>query len=398
MSQSNIGNEREKETYTHPRAALSSQSRGRERELPDDGIRSEYQRDVHRITYSQPFRRLRHKTQVFYAPQNDHICTRLEHSVHVANAARTVARALRLNEDLAEAIGLGHDLGHAPFGHHGEEILNRLCKENDIEQGFYHEVNSLRQVTRLAMFDRPNGEDPGLNLSYEVRDGIVSHDGEEFTSRTIRAFEGDKDLHSIRRKHDAHNPITLEGCIIRVVDKIAYAGRDFADGVRAKLIKWNDMPGVCRTHLGRDNGEIVGKLLTDLIENSRDEESSVQLSQEKFEVMNELIKFNYARVYKHPEVLKCKEQARTCLRSVFYLLMDILHQTDRFHTEKGVKSLAETEILSVFREFFTDMKYSNDEDSARVAMDFLSGATDQFVIRTVREILRPEVLIPPQIV
>ena len=168
---------REDELYTHKYAAKSQNSRGRERSLDQDPVRTEYQRDIHRILYSQPFRRLRHKTQVFYSPSNDHICTRLEHAMHVASSARTVARALKLNEDLAEAIGLGHDVGHAPFGHHGEEILSEICKDHGVlSEEFHHEVNSLRIVDRLAQLDRE--PEVGLALTYEVRDGIVSHNGD----------------------------------------------------------------------------------------------------------------------------------------------------------------------------------------------------------------------------
>jgi len=165
--------------YTNPNATLSKNSKGRKINLPSDNYRSEFQRDVHRIIYSQPFRRLRHKTQVFFLPHNDHICTRLEHVIHVSSASRTIARHLGLNEDLTEAIGLGHDLGHAPFGHHGEYVLSQLAKEYHLETIFQHEIQGLRVVDKLAELDRELTA--GLNLTFEVRDGIISHCGEDFS-------------------------------------------------------------------------------------------------------------------------------------------------------------------------------------------------------------------------
>jgi dGTPase len=155
----------ESKIYKSQYATLSRNSKGRKHKLKPDGYRTEFQRDIHRIIYSQPFRRLRHKTQVFFLPNNDHICTRMEHVLHVASASRTVARHLQLNEDLAEAIGLGHDLGHSPFGHHGESVLKGICecKKYNLDISFQHEINGLRVADKLAELDRePN---PGLNLT-----------------------------------------------------------------------------------------------------------------------------------------------------------------------------------------------------------------------------------------
>ncbi len=190
----------EKELYTNKNAAFSAKSRGRKKSMDSDPYRNEFQRDIHRIIYSQPFRRLRHKTQVFFLPNNDHICTRIEHSLHVASASRTVARRLGLNEDLAEAIGLGHDIGHAPFGHHGEDVLKQLAKDKGLTVTFQHEMHGLRVVDSLAELDRE--PKPGLNLTYEVRDGIVSHCGEDF-SREIVPELNYKELESISNRRES---------------------------------------------------------------------------------------------------------------------------------------------------------------------------------------------------
>ncbi len=187
-------------------------TKGRHGDLAPDRIRMDFQRDVHRIIYSQAFRRLRHKTQVFFFPRNDHVCTRMEHVLHVASAARMVARSLGLNEDLAEAIGLGHDIGHAPFGHEGEEILTGIIAKDKalhaVMPGFSHKINGLRVVDKIAKLDR---EPPGLKLTWEVRDGIVSHCGEDRSTRTLKPYRGDKDLDNIKRREDAGNPTTHRG-------------------------------------------------------------------------------------------------------------------------------------------------------------------------------------------
>ena len=179
----------EKELFPSSRATIGT--KGRQKKQQDDQFRTEFQRDIHRIIYSQSFRRLRHKTQVFYFPQNDHVSTRMDHVLCVASAARTVARCLRLNEDLAEAIGLAHDIGHAPFGHQGEEFLTKIIDSSTALkqhiQSFSHEVYGLRVVDKIAKRDR---ESPGLNLTWEVRDGIISHCGEDF--ERCKLIPGDK--------------------------------------------------------------------------------------------------------------------------------------------------------------------------------------------------------------
>lgn len=186
----------DRELFPGERATVAT--KGRQVHISEDGIRSEFQRDVHRIIYSQAFRRLKHKTQVFHFPQNDHVTTRMQHVLFVASAARTVARSLGLNEDLAEAIGLAHDIGHAPFGHLGESILTDIIESNssfsDIMPVFNHEVYGLRVVDHLAKLD---SEKPGLNLTWEVRDGIISHCGEDFQNCRLEPEHRDKDLESL---------------------------------------------------------------------------------------------------------------------------------------------------------------------------------------------------------
>jgi dGTPase len=376
----------ERSIYTNPNAMLGINSRGRKRCLKTDNYRTEYQRDIHRIIYSRPFRRLRHKTQVFFLPNNDHICTRMEHVLHVASASRTVARHLRLNEDLAEAIGLGHDIGHSPFGHQGEHVLNKICKENGLDISFQHEINGLRVVDRLAEFDRD--PEPGLNLTYEVRDGIMSHCGEDFSTNPIIPEKNVKILEDIKSRKDALMPCTFEGCIVRIVDKIAYAGRDIEDALITGLFSEKDVPGDLIRELGRNNGEIIGSLLRDLIQTDMENENGIGLSQEKFEALKELINFNYRMIYNNEDVEKYKIQAEWAIRQLFNHLLEQIKKTNRFE-EKYPK----IPIFEEFKRYIGKVGYSNDEKDEIIVLDFIAGMTDNYVIECINELFMPKAII-----
>ncbi len=379
----------EEKVYTNKYAALSSKSRGRNdpTSLKPDIYRTEYQRDVHRIIYSQPFRRLRHKTQVFFLPNNDHICTRIEHVLHVSSASRTVARHLQLNEDLTEAIGLGHDLGHSPFGHHGEDVLEKICQENHIDISYQHEINGLRVVDKLAELDRETKS--GLNLTYEVRDGIISHCGEDFLHNLITPEKNNKNLEAIKTRKDALMPITLEGCIVRFIDKIAYAGRDFEDAIKANLITEDDIPHGITQVLGKNNGEIIGCLLNDLIETSKKYENTIGLSTEKFESLKALIDFNYKKIYKNPKVQKYEIQAEEAIRIIFENLLDLLKENARFN-----KSYNDSiPVYKTLHEFIKKIDYSSDERNETIVLDFISGMTDNYVLKCIDEIFIPKYIV-----
>ena len=377
----------EKKLYTNKNAAHSVNSRGRKNKMAPDPYRSEFQRDIHRIIYSQPFRRLRHKTQVFFLPNNDHICTRIEHSLHVASASRTVARRLGLKEDLAEAIGLGHDIGHAPFGHHGEDVLKQLAKDKGIEVIFQHEIHGLRVVDRLAELDRESKS--GLNLTYEVRDGIVSHCGEDF-SREIVPEVNYKDLESISTRADALTPCTFEGCIVRVIDKIAYAGRDIEDALVAELIEESKIPHDVTDILGKNNGEIIGTLLKDLIDYCTSNPDRVGLSKEKHSALSKLIKFNYDNIYLHKNVEKFKKQATRAIEELFNRLVEDLNKTQRLTTNKD--KLPEASIYDVLKTFIKKIDYTADEPNELIVLDFIAGMTDNYVVHCLDEIFVPKAI------
>ena len=375
----------EKKLYTNKNAAFSANSRGRKKSMDPDPYRTEFQRDIHRIIYSQPFRRLRHKTQVFFLPNNDHICTRIEHSLHVASASRTVARQLGLNEDLAEAIGLGHDIGHAPFGHHGEDVLKQLAKDKGLSVTFQHEMHGLRVIDRLAELDRQ--PKPGLNLTYEVRDGIVSHCGENF-SREIVPESNYKELESISNRAEALMPCTFEGCIVRVVDKIAYAGRDIEDALVAGLIKEDAIPRDVMDVLGKNNGEIIGTLLKDLIDYCTSNSDRVGLSKEKHSALVKLLDFNYNEIYGHQDVKKFKKQATRAIEELFDRLVDDLCKTQRLTTDKD--KLPEASVYGVLKTFIKKIDYAAGEPNELIVLDFIAGMTDNYVIQCLDEIFVPK--------
>jgi len=369
-------NDYESRVYTHPLATLSSMSRGRMRKMPPDGYRSEFQRDIHRIIYSQPFRRLRHKTQVFFLPHNDHICTRMEHVLHVASASRTVARHLQLNEDLAEAIGLAHDLGHAPFGHHGEEVLRDLSRETGLGFSFEHEIHGLRVVDTLAELDR---EDiAGLNLTFEVRDGIVSHCGEDKSGEAV-PHKGSKDLQEIRSQNAAGYPCTMEGCIVRMVDKIAYAGRDVEDALVAKVIQPEDVPEEVVRVLGKNNGAILGTLLEDLIQCSRRAGDRIAMSAEMHHALTALISFNEKRIYNQEKVERFKKQATRAIRELYFWLMDDLKKTNRLRNDRS--SLPNASVYDVFGQFIRKIAYKEEDPDSLIVLDFISGMTDNYLLQ-----------------
>lgn len=305
----------EEELYPSTNATIGIERR--QKEIPTDKFRTGFQRDVHRIIYSQSFRRLRHKTQVFYFPQNDHVSTRMDHVRFVASAARTVARCLGLNEDLAEAIGLAHDIGHAPFGHQGEEFLTSIIKANKnfetIMPAFHHEIYGLRVVDKIAKRDR---EKPGLNLCWEVRDGIISHCGEDFESCKLEPGNQNKDLEAIKIQKKAGNPATLEGCIVRLIDKIAYAGKDIEDAIEADVIKKDDVPENILDELGSTNGQIIGAFVEDMVKNS-DGKDYIAISQKKGQLLHDLIKFDREKIYHSPQAERYKTQAE---KTIQYLL------------------------------------------------------------------------------
>ena len=314
-----------------PYASHSRNSRGRAVAEPECDIRTVYQRDRDRILHSKAFRRLKDKTQVFLSPQGDHYRTRLTHTLEVSQTARTIAKALRLNEDLVEAIALGHDLGHTPFGHAGEAALNAVCPD-----GFAHYKQSIRVVELLERDGR------GLNLTWEVKDGILNH-------RT------------------AGHPSTLEGQIVRLCDKISYIHHDMDDAQRAGIISEDDIPITIRVTLGGTCRERLNTLINDIVQNSMGKDAIIQ-SEEIRDAMATLRKLMFDNVYTN-DVAKHEEV-----------------KAKRMLTELYEYYSAAPEKLS--REY--QKLIADGEKKERVVCDYISGMTDQYSIHKFEEIYIPK--------
>lgn len=310
-------------------AVLAVGSKGRERPEPQDPIRTVFQRDRDRIVHSKAFRRLKHKTQVFLSPEGDHYRVRLTHTLDVSHIARTVARALRLNEDLAEAIALGHDLGHTPFGHLGEDALTPL-----LGRPFRHSEQSLRVVEHLEN----DGE--GLNLTWEVRDGIVHH------------------------PWSMSPPSTLEAQIVRFADRIAYINHDVDDALRAGVLTEQQLPTDAIKVLGATHSERIGTLVQDLVTTSADQ-PEVRLSQSVFDALDALRDFMFEEVYLRPEARSENEKAARMVTELFRYFLDHPDQMpDEYHHAPG-------------------------DLPTRVA-DYVAGMTDRYAIRTYQQLFLPE--------
>jgi dGTPase len=339
--------------------------------------RGRYFRDTTAIIHCNPFRRLKHKTQVFFSPKNDHICTRIEHVMHVASVAAAVCRGLNLDADLAWAIGLGHDLGHTPFGHVGEHIMAELCRE---QGGFMHELYSLRVVDHLIGYGK------GLNLTYAVRDGIVSHCGEKF-EQSMEPVHTVKDLDALDSRN--HFPSTWEGVVVRMADKIAYLGRDLEDAIQLKIVDAADLPESAVKILGRENGPIINTLVTDLIDTSR-RTGTIGFSDEKFHAMKELKEFNYSRIYVNPLLSDYHRHFERILRTLYTYLEEIFtlygFDQQRYSAEKSVLAVRFGDYVVKMRSFYEN----SDGGFGRLTSDYIAGMTDDYAIECIQEIMIPK--------
>ena len=338
----------EREESLSPYAAKSRLSRGRLKPEEPCPVRTAFQRDRDRIIHSKAFRRLKHKTQVFIAPQGDHYVTRLTHTLEVSQIARTIARALNLNEDLTEAISLGHDLGHTPFGHVGEEVLDELY-----HHGFRHNEQSLRVVDLLEK------DDQGLNLTWEVRDGIVNH------SKSRADIQGE----------GSGKASTLEGQVCKIADAIAYINHDIGDAIRAGIITENDLPLSAVTVLGRFHSQRINTMVCDIIEHSWSVTGynigqdiigshTISMSPGILEATNNLREFLFDRVYNVRSAEDEAEKAREVIRLLYKYFNE--HQ-ERLPPEYRAYS----------------------EEPERRVVDYIAGMTDQYALRMAEGLALP---------
>ncbi len=351
----------------------------REQPRNEDGkdLRGFYFRDTTAIIHSFPFRRLKHKTQVFFSPKSDHICTRIEHVMHVATIAATICRALDLDPDLAWAIGLGHDLGHAPFGHVGESIFSGILSERG---GFRHEIYSLRVVDSLINYGK------GLNLTYAVRDGIINHCGEKF-EQNIEPDFSNKDLKTITTRE--FYPSTWEGCVVRMSDKIAYLGRDLEDAWQLKFVKKQDVPEVVFEVLGRSNGEIIDTLVNDLINQSL-KKGVIGFSDKVYQAVLVLRKFNYQKIYGNPLLSNYHGYFERIIRTLISYL-EKLYDTyaldyQAYKQEMNVLAVRFGDYLRKMKTFYETVDGSYDN----LVIDYVAGMTDDYAIESISEIMIPK--------
>lgn len=393
-------------------------------------IRSEFERDYTRILHSQAYRRLKHKTQVFFAPHNDHICTRMEHVMHVASVATTISKYLGLNDQLANAIAMGHDIGHAPFGHHGENCLNNLLEQKEganAPKKFWHERNSLFFADYIETLQDPSGVEQPLNLTYAVRDGLICHCG-EIDQQGIKPREQNIDLYSIKRPGIVQ-PYTWEGCVVKIADKIAYLGRDIEDARAYHILdmaSYRELREIVGSTLGFQHkgahalrsGKavnttvLINDLIVDLCEQSSPEKG-LCFSDEYFKFILELKKFNFSRIYFHWRLSEFGIYAENIINTLFRTLQKTYPYVKTGRVAQALKyyprlcSTFEDWLIryTVYRPYSTERhdfinakqtrRYNtqvvfdigDDESYTKCIIEYISGMTDQFAIQVYEEII-----------
>ncbi len=376
------------------------------------GIRSEFARDYTRILHCTAYRRLKHKTQVFSAPENDHICTRIEHVNHVTSVSSTIAKQLGLNLELTSAIAIGHDLGHAPFGHQGEEALKDIVAAKKIDEPFWHEKNSLWFVDKIETLLDPYGKQRNLNLTYAVRDGIICHCG-EVDDNALFPREEEFDLLSDIDEPGKYQPITWEGCVVKIADKIAYLGRDIEDALRLKILtddNIEDLKSIVKSILNLEvdihevnNTVLMNDFIIDLCKSSNPE-SGIRFSGKYLDLIKSIKRFNYDYIYHHPRLEYYKEYSHLIIKSIFDVLLSF------YNGKKLLKELNQHKTYPILINSFADWltKYSNvdldlrkqknyenkviydinnEKEYSKAIITYISGMTDNFAVKVFKELI-----------
>lgn len=365
--------------YLSPLAAFSINGIRRHTEShEEDDYRQSFSIDADRILHSLAYTRYIDKTQVFYLVENDHITHRVLHVQLVSKIARTIGRFLGLNEDLIEAISLGHDIGHTPFGHDGEKFLSEVCQANGI--GFF-----LHNVQSVQFLDKVERKGKGWNLCLQTLDGILCHDGEihdqKLTPCFNKTFESFKNEISLKQTDPEIKiiPMTLEGCVVRLSDTISYIGRDIEDAIRLNMIKRSDIPGKAAEILGATNGTIVYRLVSDVVKNSF-HKPFISFSPEVSDALKVLKAFNLEKIYLNPAIKK----HTSSISSLFHLLFErYLSDIEKDNRDSVI-----------FSGFLKDMSedYINRHRPAEIARDFIAGMTDRYFLSQCPEKQRPSVM------
>lgn len=380
----------------------------------NNDIRSEFERDYTRLLHCEAFRRLKHKTQVFFAPKNDHVCTRMEHVTHVASVASTIAKYLGLNEQLASAIAIGHDIGHAPFGHFGEDCLNSLLEQKEGKNApkkFWHERNSLFFADYIETLQDPEGYAKNLDLTYAVRDGIICHCG-EIDEQGIAPRTDAIDLYDIKRAGSVQ-PFTWEGCVVKLADKIAYLGRDIEDARMYHILDmgaYRQLREIVASCFGFKTGKTVNTtvLINDLIVdlcNRSSPEAGLHFSAENFKFITELKRFNFANIYTHWRLREFQNYAYNVIKTIFNTLMrtfpfvrknkvafmlkqfPLLSETfESWLTKYTAYNVSQKDVLK-YNEIQPVFDTTSEESYRKCIIEFISGMTDHFAINVYEEII-----------
>ena len=366
-----------------------------------EDLRSEFERDYTRVIHSNSYRRMKHKTQVIFSPENDHICTRIEHVTHVESISYTIAKFLGLNTELTRAIATAHDIGHSPFGHAGEKILSDISKR-DLGDIFWHEKNGVDCVDKIEILEDTEGNYQNLNLTYATRDGIISHCG-EIDENFLKPREEFIDLKDYK-KPNQFAPYTWEGCVVKISDKISYLGRDIEDAITL---------GILDDHLEElhqilneaptkviNNTVIINTLIKDLCENSNCEQG-LSFSKEIFEWINKLKAFNYKYIYMSPKVRKAVPYFELIINTIYETLMQTYDGINTVQMLEKTKKYY-PHLITSFKDWISrywnlERKecYKNDiifdmnkkEDYSQAILYYISGMTDNFAIETYNKII-----------
>ena len=365
----------------------------REKEIykRENDMRSEFERDYTRILHCNAYRRLKHKTQVFFSPENDHVCTRIEHVMHVESVSYTIAKYFGLNTELTKAIATGHDIGHSPFGHAGERILSEISQK-EIGENFWHERNGMEYVDKIELLQDMNQNWQNLNLTYAVRDGIISHCG-EIDENCLRPREEYINLYDYEYPNQ-YAPYTWEGCVVKIADKISYLGRDIEDAITLGILdeKLEELYKILKQKEVINNTVIINHLIGDLCENSSPEKG-LCFSEGTFKMLKEIKEFNYKYIYKAERL---KPSAR-----YFNIIINEIYSTIKNNYGKKDKSV-NPEVIESFEKWLSnywnlkrndtnkndvifDMK--NERDFCKAIIYYISGMTDNFAIETYNKIV-----------
>lgn len=362
-------------------------------------IRSEFERDYNRILHCNAYRRMKHKTQVFFSPENDHICTRIEHVMHVESVSYTIAKYLGLNTELTKAIATGHDIGHSPFGHEGERILSQIS-ERDIGEKFWHERNGMEFVDKIELLEDINKNKQNLNLTYAVRDGIISHCG-EIDENCLKPREENINLNNYKVPNQ-YSPYTWEGCVVKISDKISYLGRDIEDAISLGILdeKLKDLYKILQSKEVINNTVIINHLICDLCENSTPEKG-LCFSDATFNLLKEIKDFNYKHIYTARKIKPAIRYFSIVLNEIYFTLKSTYDGKNTAYKMRKLKKMY-PEVVGNFQEwlenYWNQQRKNDNQNDIIVNMDdeksfskaiiyYISGMTDNFAIDTYNKII-----------